>query len=151
MEIKTPQQTVAEEINELIQTWKEPQGFLNPGMISDGYHTFDELYEHRIILYIALLQQLDNTGFARPWMTKMHSNGEVWEGWFILGVYDKEGEQITYHLPNIYWHACTEFALPITKAPKYDGHSSDDVLIRLAGLINKNANPLRCGEKSEGI
>lgn len=39
------------EINEAIKLLP------NAGEVSDGYHTFDELYEHRVALFIALCNQ----------------------------------------------------------------------------------------------
>lgn len=32
------------------------------GQLSDGYHSFDELYEHRLVLFIALCNQLAERG-----------------------------------------------------------------------------------------
>lgn len=106
-------------------------------LISDGYHTFCELYDHRITLYITLLrhlkEQFEGTYFWDIWRTKVHSDGSVWDGWFILGVYEKPGEQITYHLPIEKWDECS-FATEREKAPEYDGHTSADVLERLKTL-----------------
>lgn len=98
--------------------------------ISDGYHTFGELYEHRIVLFIALCRHLEK---ERVWRSKAHSDGSVWEGWFILGVGKKQGEQITYHLPMSKWEA-TEFAETLEKAPEYDRHTSEEVLQRISQL-----------------
>lgn len=106
----------------------------------DGYHTFDELYEHRFRLYIALcevlLRDCGHCSFAtKPevWRSKMHSDGTQFDGWFLLGIAKQEGEQITYHLPVSYWLE-TEFAETLERAPKFDGHTSDDVLKRLESV-----------------
>lgn len=111
--------------------------------ISDGYHTFDELYDHRITLYIALckskqdwiyspaLRNMHPDGYSKKvWRSQLHSDGSNYDGWFILGINRKKGEQITYHIPNERWNQ-TEFAETIKKAPKFDGHTSQDVLERL--------------------
>lgn len=109
------------------------------GKISDGYHTFDELYEHRIILFIALCRNLLNDPQyqlgqkSEIWRSKKHSDGSEFSGWFIMGIGKERGEQITYHLPNSKWEQ-TEFAQTIDFAPNFDGHTSDDVLERLASL-----------------
>ena len=109
------------------------------GKISDGYHTFDELYEHRITLFIALCKILCNdpqyqTGQkSQIWRSKKHSDGSEFSGWFIMGIGKERGEQITYHLPNSKWEQ-TEFAPTIDFAPNFDGHTSDDVLKRLSSL-----------------
>jgi hypothetical protein len=101
--------------------------------ISDGYHTFGELYEHRIELFIALVYCADEYLLGRlggAWRSKKHDDGSEWDGWFIMGIGADEGKQITYHLPNKYWDRC-DFVETLERAPKWDGHSSDDVLERL--------------------
>lgn len=97
--------------------------------ISDGYHTFDELYEHRIILYIALCKSMP----SRVWRSKLHSDGSKYEGWFILGINKKKGSQITYHIPLSYWED-TNFSETLDCAPEWDCHTSKDVLFRLRQL-----------------
>ena len=51
-----------------------------------------------------------------------------------MGIGKEKGKQITYHLPARYWHEVCEFAEILEKAPEWDGHTSDDVLKRLASL-----------------
>lgn len=121
-----------EEINKEISN-------VDTNLISDGYHTFGELYEHRIILFIALCKAIkiiyNETRVFNPiWKSKVHSDGSVWDGWFILGIYKTKGEQITYHLPESKWNDC-DFAETLDKAPEWDGHTSADVLERLKNLL----------------
>lgn len=110
----------------------------------DGYHTFDELYEHRIELFIALCKitqrwsDEDQRGalqdFDNPWRSKLHSDGSFLKGWFIMGIGNKEpGKQITYHLPLSRWDD-VDFAETLEKAPEFDGHTSDDVINRLRDI-----------------
>ncbi len=110
--------------------------------VSDGYHTFDELYDHRITLYFSLCHQLFrlrnfteyfNDIWIPIWRSKLHSDGSEFEGWFILGIYKEKGKQITYHLPIEKWEE-TNFAETLEKAPEWDGHTSGDVLERLKNL-----------------
>lgn len=96
--------------------------------ISDGYHTFEQLYEHRIELWIALCK---NKRFS--WKSKKHSDGSIWKGWFILGNGLNSGLQITYHLPIMYWGRCKSIKT-YRKAPKFDGHTPQDVIKRLKKL-----------------
>jgi hypothetical protein len=105
------------------------------GLISDGYHTFDELYEHRIALFIALCRIfIDATeNPALVWRSKLHADGTMFEGWFILGMDTIYSGQITYHLPLSKWEE-TSFAETRDKAPEWDGHTPDDVLERLKKL-----------------
>lgn len=105
--------------------------------ISDGYHTFEDLYEHRIELFIALVNignswhNLEGFNFD-AWKSKMHSDGSEWKGWFIAGINTKKGRQITYHLPIKYWKRLDISTL--RKAPDFDGHTPKDVLERLKTL-----------------
>lgn len=91
---------------------------------SDGYHTFDELYDHRITLFIALCHCIDSvcknefTGesWSPVWRSKIHSDGTSMDGWFIMGINKEKGKQITYHLPLFRWEE-TNFAQTLDRAP----------------------------------
>jgi len=72
------------------------------GKISDGYHTFDELYEHRVRLYLALCKH----GPKFVWKSRKHSDGTSYPGWFLLGMNTVPGLQMTYHIPDKYWDHC---------------------------------------------
>ncbi len=104
----------------------------------DGYHTFGELYEHRITLFIALAKKLYEIG-TEPyvdgsiWRSKLHHDGTCFEGWFILGIRTDKGKQITYHLPMSKWEE-TNFAQERGNAPEWDGHTPNDVLERIKNL-----------------
>jgi len=113
--------------------------------VSDGYHTMEELYEHRIRLWLALVKIYDNyeTPLKREikcWKTKVHENGTTYEGWFLLGMTvtkinftgPPEVFDISYHIPNRYWDLAKVIELP--KGPKYDGYTANDVLERLLRL-----------------
>lgn len=95
---------------------------------SDGFHTFDELYEHRIVLFIALCKH-----FPTRWKSKLHADGSSFAGWFIMGIGKEKGNQISYHLPMRFWNEC-EFVTTLDKSPEWDGHTSNDVLKRLSEL-----------------
>jgi hypothetical protein len=108
--------------------------------MSDGYHTFDELYEHRIRLFISLCRTISKdpqyqTGQkSKIWCSILHSDGTSFEGWFILGIGKEKGKQITYHIPTRFRNEVCEFAQVLNKAPEYDGHTGDDVLKRLKNI-----------------
>lgn len=108
--------------------------------VSDGYHTMDELYEHRIALWIAYCKLtydwIDAEGVRAenmPWRSKLHDDGSEFEGWFVLGIGKEKGKIMTYHLPNIKWDEVS-FAETLERAPEWDGHTSADVLERLKNL-----------------
>lgn len=122
----------------------------------DGYHTFDELYDHRVTLFIALCKKINaedeqqkqlqafKEGFAfdrnswirRVWRSTRHSDGDLCFGTgtqFVFGIDKLPSEQITYHIPIERWDE-TDFAETLEKAPDWDGHTSEDVLNRLKDL-----------------
>jgi len=109
--------------------------------VSDGYHTMTELYNHRHALFCALIKVLDSK--VTPlgcnsicWKSKLHSDGTMYEGWFIAGIittnFRGEKEQISYHLPLEWWSHL--YCIERENAPVWDGHTPDDVLDRLLKL-----------------
>ena len=92
------------------------------GELSDGYHTFNSLYEQRLILFATLC----NTHLAYSWKSRRHSDGEECFGgdWFIVGINTPEGPY-TYHYRMDDWDLfkCDE----LERAPEWDGHTDKDV------------------------
>ncbi len=88
----------------------------------DEYHTMDQLYDHRVMLFLALIKALPTN---RSWKKKVDSD------WFIAGIELPDG-QVTYHCAMKYWHLCVA---PEEDGPQFDGHTSPDVLDRLIGFI----------------
>ena len=104
------------------------------GETSDGYHTFNELYEHRHALFLALMA-IYNASTINAWMSKKHSDGTSMDGWFIAGIELPTG-QISYHLPDRLWSKCLRTqASVLPKAPVWDGHTSQDVITRLLTFV----------------
>jgi hypothetical protein len=107
--------------------------------VSDSYHTMNELYDHRITVFIALCQSVvrRNELVGEPvipvWRSKFHSDGSNYDGWFVMGIFKTPGNQITYHLPITKWDE-TAFAETLDNAPEWDGHQPADVLERLKKL-----------------
>lgn len=123
------------------------------GNYSDGYHTFNELYEFRKLYNAALFNEWaahlttgDGYGQAlfnapkydvhKSWK---HSDGELCfgGGWFIVVAVLPTG-QISNHYEAKDWDL---FKIPIVEKAKYqfDGHTSQDVLKRLTDIVtNKN-------------
>lgn len=124
----------AQELNEIIAN---KDHYIDANQISDGYHTFGELYEHRIALFRALCSYMNGvvdheTYHNAPWKSKVHSDGSIMDGWFIAGLGILSGEQITYHIPISKWDTWPADAILI--APEWDGHTSADVLKRLSEI-----------------
>jgi hypothetical protein len=116
-------QTKEEALNALIKE-------ADKNKISDGYHTFGELYDHRNILFVKLAKLIKEANTHHVWRSIKQSDGSIDNDWFIMGVCKDAGEQISYHLPIALW-TLTMFAETLDKAPEWDGHTSNDVLNRL--------------------
>lgn len=112
-------------INEFILLHKELGG--SSKRITDKWHTFDELYYHRMILFHVIQQCFKD----RAWKSKQHDDGTMFEDSFIVGIETPEG-QYTYHYDLEYWGLFDVKELEY--APKYDGHMPSDIT-RLLGLL----------------
>lgn len=97
------------------------------GEVSDGYHTFNELYMHRHALFLALAKRCP----ALTWKSRRHQDGKGLPGWFIGGINLPAGV-VTYHLPEQFFNTFPGIELDF--APKWDGHTSKDVIARLLGF-----------------
>lgn len=97
------------------------------GKISDGYHTFDELYEHRHALFIALMRSHPKIS----WRANNNSDGTSYSGWFVAGMHLPSGD-ISYHLPSDMWTRLDNHGIATSNiAPEFDGHTPSDVVERL--------------------
>ena len=97
------------------------------GDISDGYHTFNELYHHRAVLFANICNKS-----GKSWKSKKHHDGSMYDGMFIVGINTPDG-QATYHYDiDPYWDLfhCTEYEF----APEWDGHTPDQAIERLMKL-----------------
>lgn len=116
-----------QEINSKIKLLKKTND------ISDGYHTFGELYEHRLALFIALIKMNPKLS----WRANNNDDGSFFEGWFVAGIKLPTGD-ISYHLPNKRWQDLDNLGISTSNcAPKFDGHTSHDVIDRLNSFTPK--------------
>ena len=89
--------------------------------VTDGYHTFKELYEYRMLYNAAFFNELTKQNLYDVHKSKRHSDGEkcFGGGWFIVMAELPTG-QISNHYELKYWKL---FNIPEKeKANKYDGH-----------------------------
>ena len=109
----------------------------NADQVSDGYHTFEELYEHRNLLFINL---------CITWYSE-HSGGTCWnrnggyEDYFCLYYWGWKDKQISYHIPNKYLYLVEHAHIPY-KIVEWDGHTSNDVIKRLISLVDRDEEDL---------
>jgi hypothetical protein len=94
------------------------------GEVSDGYHTFNQLYHQRAILFATIVNQNKNIS----WKSYKHSDGKYCFDsngeWFIVGIDTPEGSY-TYHYKKEYWDYfdCKE----LDCGKEWDGHTEEDV------------------------
>ena len=100
----------------------------NIGEFSDGYHTFNELYHHRAVLFSVICNMFPE----KAWKSKLHDTGDMYDGMFIVGIETEQG-QATYHYDiEPYWDMFK--VKELEKTPKYDGHTPSDAIARIGNL-----------------
>lgn len=113
-----------------VETMKEDKG-----NISDGYHTFNELYEYRLLYNASMFNEFAKQGLYDVHKSKLHSDGTIPfgdENWFIVQAELPTG-QISNHYEMKDWDL---FQIPEkAKANPYDGHTPQDVAKRLREFI----------------
>ena len=101
------------------------------GDYSDGYHTFNELYEFRKVYNAALFNEWNKQDLYDVHKSKKHFDGEecFGGGWFIVVAVLPSG-QISNHYELKDWDL---FKCPDYEKAKYefDGHTGEDVIKRL--------------------
>ena len=100
----------------------------DPVILSDGFHTMDELYRHRAALFVVVVSAYRDSA----WKSIRHSDGTMFNNMFIVGV-DTPFGQITYHYDIDPWWPLFDCNV-VDTAPEWDGHTSDDVIDRLIML-----------------
>ena len=112
--------------------------------LSDGYHTFKQLYYQRMMLFATIVKQNKD----KAWKSLRHEDGELCfgGGWFIVGIDTPEGSY-TYHYEDKYFNLfdCEE----LERAKHWDGHTEKDVT-RLLSLEHESKWIL-VSEGSEGL
>ena len=90
--------------------------------LSDGFHTFRQLYYQRMMLFATIVKQNKD----RAWKSLRHEDGELCfgGGWFIVGIDTPEGSY-TYHYEDNYFSLfdCEELEC----GKHWDGHTEKDV------------------------
>lgn len=100
--------------------------------VSDGYHTFDELYDHRCLLFLLAVK---HGVFKATSVTEDH-----YPGWDLIHTHSPCGygdreiyQQISYHVPSTYRPYYDVFPRRTKDEAEasFDGHQSRDVIERL--------------------
>lgn len=114
-------------------------GIKDIGDLSDGFHTFNGLYEQRMILFAVIVKQNKD----RAWKSLRHEDGELCfgGGWFIVGIDIPEGSY-TYHYEDSYFSLfdCEELEC----GKRWDGHTEKDVTRLLSLPTDVQPEIIRC-------
>lgn len=103
-------------------------------VISDGYHTFEELYYQRMMLTKAVaLAAITNFDKDAVYRSKLHSDGTMYKDFFIVVFNTPEGN-FSYHYHMMYW-GVFDFLKELPNAEEFDGHTWKDVT-RLQSFFN---------------
>lgn len=132
-----------QQIKQDLERLQKQDDDIKSGELSDGYHTFNDLYYQRCILFATLVNQNKKTS----WKSYKHEDGELCfgGGWFIVGI-DTPLGNYTYHYENKYWDLfqCKELEC----GKHWDGHTSKDV-DRLLSIKNEDLEVLEIIRKKQ--
>ena len=112
----------------------DKEGKIDAGEVSDGYHTFNELYEYRLLYNASFFNELAKQNLYDVHKSKKHSDGEdcFGGGWFIVMAELPTG-QISNHYEMKDWNL---FQIPEKeKANVWDGHTPKDVAERIRKFL----------------
>ena len=107
--------------------------------VSDGYHTFNELYNYRMAYNALWLKDMDENLLKEydVHKSKRHSDGELCfgGGWFVVVIELPTG-QVTNHYEEKYWDM---FKIPEKEtANVWDGHTPQEAYDRMLNYLNGN-------------
>ena len=104
------------------------------GDYSDGYHTFNELYEFRKVFNAALFNEWSSQCKYHTHKSRKHNDGELCfgGGWFIVCATLPTG-QISNHYKEEDWDLFKCYEVEKALIP-FDGHTPKDVITRINAL-----------------
>lgn len=123
------EEQIIPQLNAELKKLKDENPDISLGEVTDTYHTFNQLYHQRAILFSIICNLFPHLCYK----SKLHSDGTMFEGMFVVGINTLKG-QFSYHYDiEPYWEY---FKVPeVERAPEWDGHTEDDALERLSSLL----------------
>lgn len=104
--------------------------------ISDGYHTFAELYDYRRAYNAMLVNEYAKQGLYNVHKSWKHNDGQkcFGGGWFVVQM-DLPTGQISNHYEAKHWNEfqCEEREV----SDAWDGHTPQEALERMIKFLNK--------------
>ena len=95
---------------------------------SDGYHTLNEQYHHRAVLFSVIVKAFPD----KAWKSRRHHDGTMFDDMFIVGIETPDGQATYHYYIDPYWEMfqCEE----VEFAPKWDGHTPEQAIERIRKL-----------------
>lgn len=106
------------------------------GDVSDGYHTFNELYRYRLLYNAAFFNELAKLGKVEVCKSHKHYDGEecFGGGWFIVMAELPTG-QVSNHYENKDWDL---FNVPeLETSFEWDGHTPNEAADRIEAYLKQ--------------
>lgn len=97
--------------------------------VSDGAHTFGELYDHRTALFLLLVA----CNLGDSWWSIKDSSGKNCSPYILCGLMlSKTKTEVTYHIDSSYIGILETIGVKeLVQAPNWDGHCSVDTHDRI--------------------
>ena len=118
---------------------KAVKNMCESGKISDGYHTFNELYRYRMLYNAAFFNSISNMSDLKVIKSKKDSTGQscFGGGWFVVMATLPTG-QISNHYEMKYWDLFN--VDEVDKAYQWDGHTPQEAANRLEEYLKQMAS-----------
>ena len=129
MTMKKSNINLKEVLNQLVEA-------IDKGEVSDGYHTFNELYHYRLLYNAAFFNELAKNNVCKVVKSKRHHDGKecFGGGWFIVMAELPTGQISNhYELKDWDYFKCREVDI----APEWDGHTPEEAARRLEEFITR--------------
>lgn len=112
--------SIENHLNQIISGLYE-KGSIDVNKISNGVHTYRELYDYCVGFFGIIC----NMNREVSWKSKVHSNGTIKDGYFIVGTETAEG-QVTFECELCYWDSFDVIELEM--APKCGSDNSKQAI-----------------------
>jgi hypothetical protein len=112
--------------------------------ISDGFHTFGELYEYRRVYNALLFNMWASQGLYGIHKSKLHHDGEpCFGGRYFIVVAQLPTGQVSNHYKHEHWDSFKVAEREL--ADVWDGHTADVALARLLEMLSQPTRPAEIG------
>jgi hypothetical protein len=141
---------VVDEVNMLISKGREEINNFSAKEISDGHHTFGQLYNYRMLYNAMVCHMWAKSGDVEVYKSRLHENGKVPFGdpdYFVVVAILPSG-QISNHYRMKDWDKFNVVAYQ-KALHAYDGHTPEDCEKRMEEYLKLKNQELTAAKRSE--